>query len=100
MDGSEEKMWKPSLRISLLPGPHRGSNLILQPLHRFTHVIAHSPTLLLLHLRHLASCPCYKGIYLLLICLVFNIIHTTFQLAISLSVSAQPYLVNVKIVLM
>ena len=26
--------------------------LILQPFHRFTYITAHSPTLLLLHLRH------------------------------------------------
>ena len=57
------------------------SKLILLPIHRFTYVTAHSPSLLLLHLshssfsspsfasptsqalhlRHMASCPCWLG---------------------------------------
>ena len=35
--------------------------IILQPLHRFTYVTAHSTTLPLLHLRHLASRPWFKS---------------------------------------
>ena len=72
------------------------SQLILQPFRRFTCITAHSPTFLLLHLchssfynpsvasptsqalhlRHLASCPCfnkllYKLYSLLLLCMLY-----------------------------